>query len=260
MKLILLAVLFCGLSLFAKAQADCVVQNKIVVRDYDRNIVKNVRLEIYTVDKAGNKTFAFSPQKVENEVSYFVSTMGWFRPAGGKSFYFSDNYRLKVSAENFKDHERSIKFDRCQAQELDVILERVDQKIKLTGVVYDHQGSIIIGAKVKAFNKKGEIVENVTDENGIYLLNLSPDFYTIEFEKAGFKKLFVQNYQLVNSTYGKVNYDLVLEVGGTSSPIFIEEIKPIESPQKEISNKILQRPLEPLPKAQNKTKRKTKNN
>ncbi|CAN5609571.1 hypothetical protein BH18ACI1_BH18ACI1_03720 [soil metagenome] len=40
----------------------------------------------------------------------------------------------------------------------------------LSGIVYDANGSVIIKARVKAINEKGEKFETVTNDEGIYVL------------------------------------------------------------------------------------------
>ncbi len=257
MKFLQILVLSFGLFVVVDGQVDCAVQNKVFVRDYDGNNIKNAKLDIYKIEKGFNKTFAFSPQKIENDTYFFISTMGDFRSLSGKFFYVSDSYWLKVTAENFKVNEQPIKFERCKAQELTVILEQINQKIKLTGVVYDINGAVIVGAKVKATNKNSESVEVKTNDEGIYLLNLLPEFYKIEVEQVGFKKLVIEGFQLINSTYGKMNKDIVLEVGEPSTPYapVADNSQLVESQNIEVSDKILQKPLEKLPKEQNKTKK-----
>ena len=96
-----------------------------------------------------------------------------------------------------------------------------------------------------------------------------PEFYKISFEQPGFKELIIDNLKIVNSTYGKINQDIVLDVDtsnnhepcGASGGDCLDWMngKPIQAEKTKVSNKILQRPLEKLPKEQNKSKRKNKN-
>lgn len=115
------------------------------------------------------------------------------------------------------------------------------KNITLAGTIYDANGAVVVGTKVKATNKKGESFEATTNDSGIYLLNLLPDYYTIEFEQIGFKKSVIKNFKVVNSN-GKINFDLVLEVGEPSTPYASvwRDFKPIQSENTKISKKILQ--------------------
>lgn len=149
------------------------------------------------------------------------------------------------------------------------------QKIALSGVLYDANGAVIVGATVKAINKKGDGFETRSNDEGIYIINLSPEIYKISFEQPGFKKFIIDNLRIVNSTYGKINQDIVLDVysshehepcgySGADCPAVLYcpsgEQEIIQTTEAKVSNKIPQRLLEKLPKKQNKTKRKNKNN
>ena len=252
-----------GLSVFVNAQIDCSVTNKIFVRDYDGNVVKNAKLEIFKVGKNFSKVFAFIPQKVENDAHLITSFTGTIETNENENFYVSESYWLKVTAEDFKIGERPIKFDRCKSQEITVVLEQINQKIKLTGVVYDANGAVVVGAVARAADINGKIFRTATNDEGIYLLKLLPGTYRIEFEQPGFKKLVLEKYQVVNSTYGKLNQDVVFRevinpepCGYSGADCLTSEPIKIENSKTEISDKILQISLEKLPKQQNKNKRK----
>ena len=94
---------------------------------------------------------------------------------------------------------------------------------------------------------------------------MSPEFYKISFEQPGFKNFIIDNFKIVNSTYGKISQDIVLDGDNSHEPCGYSgadclNLPPIEIKKSEPSDKILQRPLEKLPKKVNKTKRKNKNN
>ncbi len=255
MKFLQILVLIIGSVIIANAQVDCIVRNKVFVHDYNGNNVKNSKLEISKVEKGFNKVFAFNPQKIENDTYFFISLLGIFDSPSEKIFTVLDSYWLKVTAENFKTSEQPIKFVECKPQEFTVILEQINQKIKLTGVVYDTNGALVVGAKVNATNRNGEIFEVKTNDDGIYLLNLLPEFYMIEFEQSGFKKTIIESFQLVNSTYGKINQDVVLIVDNSNCGVAgcFPILEPVEIQKTELTDKILQRPLEELPKKPNKS-------
>lgn len=98
------------------------------------------------------------------------------------------------------------------------------QKSILTGSVYDAYGALIIGAKITAINEKGEKFEALTNNDGIYILNLpyNPyrpeivDFkiakYEIIVEKENFEKTIIKNFKFAPSYKGKVNLDFAMDV------------------------------------------------
>ena len=147
------------------------------------------------------------------------------------------------------------------------------QKADLSGSVYDATGALIIGAKVTALNEKGEKFETVTDNDGIYTLNLpfnpytsKADFKTAKYEITAehnhFEKIVLKGFKFVPSYKGKLNLDLALDVAENTncgaSGCIEDQRQPIELSNRKVQNKILQRPLEKLPEAKNKTKRNNK--
>ena len=113
----------------------------------------------------------------------------------------------------------------------------------------DYDGQTVKNPKLeiykveKGFNKifafvPQKIVEVSTNDGGIYRFNLLPDTYTIESEQAGFKKLVIKNFKLINSTYGKIIYDLILELGEPSTPYarIFKDFNSIEYPKIEVSD------------------------
>lgn len=98
------------------------------------------------------------------------------------------------------------------------------QKSILTGSVYDAYGALIIGAKITAINEKGEKFEALTNNDGIYILNLpyNPyrpeivDFkiakYEIIVEKELLEKTTIKNFKFAPSYKGKVNLDFAMDV------------------------------------------------
>lgn len=110
------------------------------------------------------------------------------------------------------------------------------QKSVLTGSVYDASGSVIIKAKVTAINEKGEKFETLTNNDGIYILNLpyypyrsSGDFkivkYEIIVEKVNFEKTIIKNFKFVPSYTGKVNLDFAMDVFENINTITIQKDK-----------------------------------
>ncbi len=161
------------------------------------------------------------------------------------------------------------------------------QKSALTGTVYDASGAVIPKAKLIAINEKGEKFETVTNDEGVYVLNLlfqsidaktSVDFKVakyeiiVDLENRGFEKFILKDFKFVPSFKGKMNLDIALDsinpepcgYSGVDCPTVLYcpagEQETIQTTEAKISDKIQQKPLEKSPKIQNKIKRKNKNN
>lgn len=101
---------------------------------------------------------------------------------------------------------------------------QTNNKSTLSGIVYDANGSVVVRVKVTAVNQKGEKVETVTNDEGIYTLNVpfnqvkafSPVFkYDIIVDAAelGFKKSITKEFVFIPSQFGKMQLDIALEAG-----------------------------------------------
>jgi hypothetical protein len=154
------------------------------------------------------------------------------------------------------------------------------EKAVLSGTVYDVSGAVIPAIKVVFVNQKGERFETTTDEDGGYLYYLPVSKYeTVSKDKPetadkklnkyeitfgnpnlGFKEFVIKDFILS----GKMQLDIALDAAANTecepAGCFSPDLPSTESPKSEISDKILTRPLEELPKEQNKSKRKKKNN
>jgi len=83
------------------------------------------------------------------------------------------------------------------------------QQVELTGVIYDENGAVIVGASVVA-KSSAKAVEAKSDDEGRYRLSLSPGFYKLVYSKEGFGNRVVERFRLVRAT--TFSLDLVLEV------------------------------------------------
>lgn len=92
------------------------------------------------------------------------------------------------------------------------------QNIKLTGTVYDPNGAIVVGAEVNAISAEKRQSSTKSKDDGIFLLDLVPGIYRLEFYSPGFKTNAVNKYHIVNSTYGKMSFDVVLHVSTEHEP------------------------------------------
>ncbi len=131
------------------------------------------------------------------------------------------------------------------------------QEAILSGTVTDTIGSVIPNAKVEAKNLEGKIISARTNEVGAYQLELIEGEYSIEITLTPFEKFSVSNYWILH----KMQLDVALQCKGCKliEHNFSEPSQTVQTPEVNNSDKILQRPLEKLPKEQNKTKRKNKN-
>ncbi len=106
----------------------------------------------------------------------------------------------------------------------------------LTGTVYDPNGAVIVKAKVAAINEKGERFETITNDAGIYNLELPYHQYDGKFnfrlakyeiivEKENFEKTIIKNFKFAPSYTGKVNLDFALDVFVNITTITIQKDK-----------------------------------
>ncbi len=84
------------------------------------------------------------------------------------------------------------------------------QATLLSGVIFDRNGAVIVGAGVNAKAASGKVRVAKTDSNGSYSLSLDPGVYAIDVSNAGFVTLKIEEYFVVASTLGKFNQDFVL--------------------------------------------------
>jgi hypothetical protein len=150
------------------------------------------------------------------------------------------------------------------------------QKAILSGTLYDATGAVIPKSKVTVINERGEKFEVLTNDDGVYSLSLPFNSYdaktssanfriakfeiVVDLEYRGFEKFSVRDFKFVPAYSGKMIFDIALD-SRNPEPCGYAGADCLESPiventKEKVQNKILQRPLEELPKEQNKTKRK----
>ena len=91
--------------------------------------------------------------------------------------------------------------------------------IQLTGRILDPTGSIISGISVSVYSQNKTKYETYADDNGVYSLNLPEGTYNLEINKQdvkynGFKFVKFNNYQVVLTQNGKLNFDIALPLEG----------------------------------------------
>lgn len=165
MKILQILIFVLSFVVIANAQVDCAVTNKIIIKDYDGNSVKNVKVELLKVRKSFNRESIYNLQINENN-EFIIKTFTARVLTGTKeTHYVGENYRIRVSANGFKQSELPVKFKRCEGQTLSIILEKDTQAIKLKGTIYDTNGALVVAVNIFAKNSKGEIF--VTKSIGI---------------------------------------------------------------------------------------------
>lgn len=134
----------------------------------------------------------------------------------------------------------------------------------LSGTVYDDNGAVVGGAIVKITGSDEKEFISKTNEEGVFEIRLFPGNYFIQVEMPGFQTFRLEKYRIAPSFKSRMNLDIVLEVeevepcgpAGSGDGCIMADPIDMNKTEIKISDKILQRPLEKLPKAQNKTKRK----
>lgn len=133
------------------------------------------------------------------------------------------------------------------------------QNAYLNGIVTDELGAVIPNAEIKVEERNGEIFSIRSKYDGTYRLELKNGIYQIEIIKQPFQSFIVVDYLVKENQERQLNVALlckdckIIEDYFTSEPTEI-----IQIPEIEISEKISGKPLENMPKAQNKTNRKNK--
>jgi hypothetical protein len=103
------------------------------------------------------------------------------------------------------------------------------QKTILTGTVYDANGAVIVKSKVAAVNPQGEKFEALTNNEGIYELNLpykrtsyfKAAKYDVTVEAHGFETLTLKDFKVIGGFTGKMQLDLALDVLVMIQPVSV---------------------------------------
>ena len=95
---------------------------------------------------------------------------------------------------------------------------------KLTGIIYDQTGAIIVGANVTVIGVDGKKFKTVSSDSGEYTLTLPVNKnnstrrfvaskYDIVVESPGFRRSETKGYIFFSSQFGAMRIDIGLEVG-----------------------------------------------
>lgn len=277
-----LFILLFGFSYSVKSQADCRYGLKFIVQDETGKNIENVKLELTGLD---SKTKLPSYVKLIRLDDAYVFTSWAGQTVNG-------NFQVRISADGFNVYEQRVNFPVCKIQTFEIrlkILKNAEKLIKmsenaltnaqkaiLSGTIYDAVGAIVPEVKVTAINEKGEKFEAITNNEGVYSLNLPYNLYeartssasfkiakfeiVVDLEYRGFEKFQIKDFKFIPAYSGKMFFDIALD-SRNPEPCGYAGADCIESPavkitKEKIQTKILQKPLENLPKKQNKSKRK----
>src|SRR5215510_3944290 len=92
---------------------------------------------------------------------------------------------------------------------------------EISGVVYDPNGSVVVGVKVTLTNAATNAVrEVVTNESGLYAIPaIPPGVYTLKVEKTGFRAIERKNIEVLVGSSNRI--DLNLELGEVTNVVEI---------------------------------------
>jgi len=263
MKILQILVLMFGLVVFSNAQnSEKVFLLSGTVYDVNKAVIVVAKI---TVESENGKKF----NTVSNDEGVYKLSL----PFGKYTIEFQkDGFKLSrfINYENFtlteKHFDVTLGVGRCEDCNGAIYGERWDDSAFLDGFVYDSNGAVIGNAKISFRDAENNLKTVTTNKNGNYKIKLPIGILSIEIEAVGFKVFKIKNYRIAPTNKKGMNLDVVLE-GDNSEPCGYSgadclNITPIDTKtiETKVSDKISQRPLEKLPKEQNKTKRKTKNN
>jgi hypothetical protein len=90
------------------------------------------------------------------------------------------------------------------------------EKSVLSGTVFDEQGAVIQRAKITFTNQAGMEFIVLSNDDGIYKIELNEGKYKIEFSQEGFQTSIIDVYKLAFKT--KMQLDISLEVRNCGNP------------------------------------------
>jgi hypothetical protein len=100
----------------------------------------------------------------------------------------------------------------------DTSSQTVDNRVVLTGTVYDINRSVIAFSQVLARSSRGREYQATTNTEGVYKIELPPEVYKIEVNAPGFCPTRVEMFRVRNSRSGATPLDVVLEVSEGDRP------------------------------------------
>ena len=236
LKILILIVLVCGSSFSARAQVDCLTYGlKFFVQDESGKIIENAKPQLVGLDEKS---------KLPNYVKLIrLDDAYFFASSAGASV--NSNFQVIISADGFGTYQQKVNFLSCKIENYNVKLKRITDKQNssiLSGIVYDAVKAIVPATKLIAKHNDGRIFETISDDEGVYKIQLPFGKYTLEFSRNGFKNYIVENFE--NTFLTDESFDVDFIVGHCSDcngAIYGErdenEEKPTVVDYKKIKNK-----------------------
>jgi hypothetical protein len=198
-------------------QVDCATDNLVKVRDLNGKFVAGAKVQLF---EAATGKFALSTNKVKDSAYLFQDVMGHFEDDQGKYWLVSEEYILIVSAPGFEEYKQSAIFRNCHPHVIEVALRPASV---VAGVVYDDNGSVVPSVIVKFRGSNNTERTTKTGESGEYEITLKAGNYSVETEgPSGFQPVKMEKFRVAPSYKGKMNLDLVLEIGPCKDCHWIE--------------------------------------
>jgi hypothetical protein len=217
MRIITIFIIVLGLFTVCYGQVDCATDNLVKVRDLYGKFVGGAQVRLF---EAANGKFALSTNKVKDGAYLLHDVMGHFEDDQGKFWLVSEQYILTVSALGFEEFKQNAAFRNCHPTVIEVVLRPASV---VTGVVYDDNGAVIPGVIVKFRGSNSIERTTKTNEAGEYEITLKAGNYSVETEgHLGFQPIKMEKFRVAPSYKGKMNLDLVLEVGPCKDCHWIE--------------------------------------
>lgn len=211
---VIFCILFLGFNFAANAQLCGKYETVLIITDEENKPIEDVVVKIIPLQKDGTGGNKFIRDK-ENPSRFSITFNEGYKVSG--------DYRINIFAKGFLTTETEIMFPHCKRQKFEFKLIKTlsqisSQLMNLSGAVFDTYGSVITKAKIVASDNNGYKVQTETDDYGIYSLILPFGYYKIEASAKSFCPTVFAKYKIVDSTYGKMNLDFVLEVAPSQIP------------------------------------------
>lgn len=201
-----------------------------------------------------NAEFKFLRKNTNESVIYSKEEVRWSDETGGYKLMHGmcgSHYdvELKIAAKGFEKLERiidlplngpaspqifKIRLKQIGSNDLPGFERLAPPNTNLTGVVYDANGAVIVGAVIIAVDANKKLFQARTNNAGEYVLNLpfnkydpsSKDFkivtYNIVAKADSFQQSAVSNFRVVPAYSGKMKLDFALDVGASSNVVNVD--------------------------------------
>ncbi len=215
LSFVIFCILFLGFNFAVNAQLCGKYETALIITDEENKPIEDVVVKIIPLLKENGLSNSKFVRDKENPSRFSI--------AFNEGYQVRGDYRINIFAKGFLTAEMQIRFPHCKRQKFEFKLIKTlsqtsSQRMSLIGTVFDTEGSVIKDAKIVATDPKGNKFDTTTNDYGIYSLLLPLGYYNIEASAKSFCPTIFTKYKIVDSTYGKMNLDFVLEVASTKTP------------------------------------------